>query len=142
MKVNSGRVEVDGEEISRINKGILVFIGVGKEDDERDVDLMARKIADLRIFDSERGNFDLTVKDVGGEVMVVSEFTLYGNIRKGRRPSFDEAAGREKGEVLYRELINRLKGMGLHVKEGVFGAHMLVSILNDGPVTFIFDTRS
>lgn len=141
MRVASARVEVEGEEISHIKRGLLIFIGIKKDDSERDVDLMARKIASLRIFDSEKGNFDLSVKDVDGEVMVISEFTLYGDIRKGRRPSFDDAASKEKGKVMFRSLINRLKDMGLDVKEGVFGAHMCITIHNDGPVTFVFETQ-
>ncbi len=124
-----------------IQKGLTVLLGVGKEDTEADVRYMAEKIAGLRIFEDEEGKMNRSVLDVGGEILAVSQFTLYGDVKKGKRPSFTSAAGPEEAEVLYRAFCNALRTLGLPVEEGVFQTDMLVRIHNDGPVTILIDSK-
>ncbi|NLK00974.1 MAG: D-tyrosyl-tRNA(Tyr) deacylase [Clostridia bacterium] len=134
-------VYVDERRISSINKGLVVFLGVGEGDNETDVDYMADKIVNLRIFEDEGGKLNLSCIQAGGEILVVSQFTLYGDCRKGRRPSFTSAAKPEMADKYYREFIKKLKGMGLKVAQGVFGADMTVEINNHGPITILLDSR-
>ncbi len=124
-----------------IQKGLTVLLGVGKEDTEADVRYMAEKIAGLRIFEDEEGKMNRSVLDTGGEILAVSQFTLYGDVKKGKRPSFTNAAGPEEAEALYRAFCNALRSLGLGVAEGVFQTDMLVRIHNDGPVTILIDSK-
>ncbi len=125
---------------SRIGKGILIFLGITKDDTEKDIEFLVKKCANLRIFEDEQGKMNLSVKDVGGEVLIVSQFTLYGDCKKGLRPSFDKAAKREIAEPLYNKFIEAMR-KELPVKTGVFGAKMEIGLVNDGPVTFIIDSK-
>jgi len=140
QRVKSARVLVNGEEISSIGPGALVFLGVGKDDAEKDVSYMAGKIAGLRVFSDDTGKMNLSLIDVSGEALVVSQFTLYGDVRKGRRPGFDRAAPPDKGERLYTQVVEMLRQMKLPVKTGIFGADMQVELVNDGPVTVLISS--
>ena len=141
QRVREAAVTVDGREAGRIGRGLLVFLGVGVGDTDRDLAYLADKIAGLRIFEDERGHFNLNLGDVGGQVLLVSQFTLYGDCRKGRRPSFTEAARPETAEVFYERFADRLRRAGVTVATGVFGAMMDVSSVNWGPVTLLLDSR-
>ncbi len=134
-------VRVDGQEVSAIGRGVLVLLGISVEDEESDARQMAEKVVHLRIFDDEEGKMNLSLKQVRGDVMVVSQFTLYGDARKGRRPSFTRAAPPERAEPLYQYFCQHLRSMGVRVNTGVFGAHMEVELVNDGPVTLLLDSR-
>lgn len=142
QRVAAASVEVDGEEIASIGRGLLVLLGVTYADDEKHAVAMADKLAHLRIFEDEAGKMNLSIADVGGEFLVVSQFTLYGDIRKGRRPSFTDAAPPEQARRLYERVIEELRRRGYSVQSGRFGAHMHVRLVNDGPVTLLFDTFS
>ncbi len=141
QRVRSASVKVNGKEVSRIGEGLLVFLAVAKEDDGKDARYMAEKIANLRVFDNEAGLPDKTVQDLNREVLLVSQFTLYGDTRKGRRPSFDRAAPSERAEELFYQTLKILKLKGVRVKTGYFGKKMLVEIENDGPFTLIVDSK-
>lgn len=141
QRVKKGSVTVDGKIVSRIKAGILVFLGVGKEDTEADLKYLVNKILGLRIFEDEAEKMNLSLLDIEGELLVVSQFTLYGDVRKGKRPSFSEAAYPEIGEKFYRDFIYEAKAMGVKTKEGIFGADMEVDLLNDGPVTILVDSK-
>ena len=141
QRVNGASVAVDGREISRIGRGLAVLLGVGKEDTAKDVNFLAEKIANLRIFEDEAGKMNLSVLDVGGEALVVSQFTLLGDCAKGRRPGFDKAAPPDIAESLYNEFVEMLRACGVPTKTGRFQAKMLFEIANDGPVTLVLDTR-
>lgn len=134
-------VAVDGETKARIGEGILVLLGVGQEDTEADAAYLADKVANLRIFSDGEGRLNLSVQDVQGEVLVVSQFTLYGDCRKGRRPSFSSAAPPALARELYETFAARLRALGIPVATGVFQAHMDVSLTNDGPVTLIMSSQ-
>jgi D-tyrosyl-tRNA(Tyr) deacylase len=140
QRVREAKVEVDGKTVGRIGKGILVLLGVEKGDGERDADWLAEKIAKLRIFEDEKGKMNLSVREIAGGLLAVSQFTLAGNCAKGRRPSFDSAAPPEDANRLYEYFVERLRGLGLPVETGVFQAMMQVSLVNDGPVTFILES--
>ena len=139
-RVNSASVTIDGEVVGRIGKGFLILLGVGPEDTEKECRYLAEKALSLRIFEDENGKMNLGLDSVGGEVLVVSQFTLYGNCRKGRRPSFVEAAGPELGEQLYEKFLSICAELGYPPQHGRFGADMKVESVNDGPVTLILDT--
>ena len=141
QRVASASVTVGGETVGEIGRGLLLLVGVTHDDTEADAKWMADKIAGLRIFEDEAGKMNRSVLDVGGGVLSVSQFTLYGDCRKGRRPNFMEAARPEQAEPLYETLNRYLREHGLHVETGRFGAMMQVSLVNDGPVTLILDTR-
>jgi len=143
QRVKRANVKVNGEKISEISKGMLVFLGIGKDDNEKDFEYISRKIAGLRIFEDNESKFNLSITDVKGEVLIVSQFTLYGDCRKGRRPSFDKAESVEKSEIVYKKFIEFLKKNypDIPVKQGIFQAHMEVELINDGPVTFILDSK-
>ena len=139
-RVNSASVTIDGEVVGKIGKGFLILLGVGPEDTEKECRYLAEKALGLRIFEDENGKMNLGLEAVGGEVLVVSQFTLYGNCRKGRRPSFVEAAGPELGNAMYERFLDLCRELGYPPQHGRFGADMQVESVNDGPVTLILDT--
>ena len=140
QRTSEATVAVDGRLVGRIGVGLVVLLGVAPGDGAAQVDWLAEKIAHLRIFEDEAGKMNHSVIDIGGAVLVVSQFTLYGNCKKGRRPSFVEAADPSVAEPLYRLTADRLREKGLAVETGRFGARMAVSLVNDGPVTLIVET--
>ena len=140
QKVSSSKVTVDGEITGQINEGLLVLLGVTHEDTSKDVDYMIDKTLNLRIFEDEDGKMNLSLKDIDGELLVVSQFTLYGDCRKGRRPSFSEAAKPEFANELYEEYVAKAKAEGIKVGTGRFRTHMVVDITNEGPVTMLLDS--
>jgi len=135
QRVSRASVTVEGQTISTIGKGLLILLGVGHGDEEEQAKFLAEKIANLRVFEDEQGKTNLSVQDVKGEVLVVSQFTLYADTRKGRRPSFIDAALPEVAEPLVSRFVELLRGHGIPTQTGKFGAHMEVEIHNDGPVT-------
>lgn len=141
QRVLESRVEVNSQVVGSISKGLNILLGISVEDDLRDVEKLVDKILNLRIFEDENGKMNFSVKDVCGEVIVISQFTLLANLKKGRRPSFENAAKTEKAKFLYEEFV---KEMSKYVKTetGIFGADMKVFILNDGPVTFILNSEN
>jgi D-tyrosyl-tRNA(Tyr) deacylase len=139
QRVTSSSVVVGGETVGAIGLGIMVLLGVEKGDGEAQADWLAGKICDLRIFSDEAGKMNLSVQDVGGGLLVVSQFTLAGNCAKGKRPSFDTAAPPDEGERLYEYFVEAVKKLGVPVQTGIFQADMQVSLVNDGPVTFILE---
>lgn len=141
QKVKKASVKINGKTVSQIGKGILVFIGIEKEDKVSDAEYLVNKISNLRIFEDERGKMNLSVKDIKGEIMVISEFTLAGDCKKGLRPSFDRAMKPEDAQKLYKVFVDLMKQTGIPVKEGVFRSFMHVSLVNEGPVTFIINSR-
>jgi D-tyrosyl-tRNA(Tyr) deacylase len=134
-------VTVDGATVGAIGPGLLALVGVAADDGPADVALVAAKIRDLRIFEDDQGKLNRSLGDVGGAVLAVSQFTLYGDARKGRRPSFDQAAPAETGRVLFDALIAELRAAGVTVETGTYRAHMQVELVNDGPVTILIDSR-
>ncbi|HAF94705.1 MAG: D-tyrosyl-tRNA(Tyr) deacylase [Elusimicrobia bacterium GWC2_51_8] len=142
QRVKKSNLSVKGREHCAIGAGLVVFLGVGKDDDESDARLLADKTANLRIFSNTEGKFDLSLLDIKGEALVVSQFTLYGDASKGRRPDFGSAARPEKAMPLYEHFHLCLKGLGIAVKTGVFAAEMEVALVNDGPVTIWLDSKS
>ena len=139
-RVKYASVAIDGETVGKIGQGFLILLGVGPQDTEKECRLLAEKTLGLRIFEDENGKMNLGLEQVGGEVLVVSQFTLYGNCRKGRRPSFAEAADPELGNALYEKFLSVCAELGYPPQHGRFGADMKVESLNDGPVTLILDT--
>ena len=139
-RVKYASVAIDGETVAKIDRGFLILLGVGPEDTERECRILAEKALGLRIFEDENGKMNLGLDQVGGAVLVVSQSTLYGNCRKGRRPSFAEAAGPELGEAMYEKFLAVCEELGYPPQHGRFGADMKVESLNDGPVTLILDT--
>ena len=140
QRVAGASVTVAGKTAGRIAGGLVVLLGVADQDCEKDAGYLAERIANLRIFSDEQSKFNLSTLQVNGELLVISQFTLCADTRKGRRPSFASAAPPEKAEILYNFFIMRLKQTGLKVETGEFGAHMMVEILNDGPVTIMLDS--
>jgi D-tyrosyl-tRNA(Tyr) deacylase len=142
QRVSAASVTIDGSVKSSIGSGLLVLLGIGHEDDGSDIDYLVKKISGLRIFNDDAGVMNLSVLDVGGDVIVVSQFTLMAVTRKGNRPSYIQAAGHEKAVPLYEEFCSRLSlALGKPVGTGVFGADMKVSLVNDGPVTICIDSK-
>lgn len=139
QRVLQAEVQVDGQSIGKINRGLLVFVGVGKEDTREIADKYLKKLLGLRIFEDENGKTNLSLKDVDGEVLLVSQFTLYANCKKGNRPSFIEAGDPAEAEALYEYMIAEAKKTVPIVQHGSFGADMKVSLVNDGPFTVILD---
>ena len=139
QRVAAGRVDVGDRSVGQIGAGMLILLGVGNGDNEANADALADKIKQLRIFEDEQGKMNRSVSDVGGELLVVSQFTLYGDCRKGNRPSFSDAAVPAEAERLYLYFSQRLRDGGLKVTNGQFQAHMRVAIVNDGPVTFVLE---
>jgi D-aminoacyl-tRNA deacylase len=140
QRVSRARVEVDGKVTGEIGAGLLVLLGVSKTDQESDADFVAEKIVNLRIFSDAAGKMNLSLLDAGGALLAVSQFTLYGDCRKGRRPSFDQAAPAEQARALYERFVEAARRGGVRVETGVFQAHMEVSLVNDGPVTLLVES--
>ncbi len=141
QRVSEASVTVENRIVGSIQSGFLVLLGVAEDDTQEDVNLIAGKIAGLRVFEDADGKMNLALADVNGAILLVSQFTLYGDCRKGRRPSFIEAARPERANALYQSVAAELKGQGLTVETGTFQAHMDVRLLNDGPVTLLLDSR-
>lgn len=141
QRVKEAKVEIEGKSGTQIGKGLVVFLGVGKEDTEEEIQYLAEKITNLRLFPNGEKEFEKSVVEVGGEILVVSQFTLYADCRKGRRPDFTQAGPTEKARSLYESFVQKLEQKYERVKTGEFGAKMLVEIHNAGPVTIILDTR-
>lgn len=141
QRVREARVEVEGETIASIGRGLLVFLGLGKGDTSEDLDYLARKVSNLRVFEDRAERMNLSVKDVDGEVLVVSQFTLLADTRRGNRPSFDSAEEPARAEDMYRQFMEKLREAGLRVAAGRFAARMTVYLVNDGPVTIMLESR-
>ena len=141
QRVSSASVWVDGESVGAIDHGLLVYLGAAKGDADADVELMANKLATLRVFSDDAGKMSLAVTDVGGSILVVPQFTLLGDVRRGRRPSFDEAAPPQEAEALYLRVVETLRSVPLRVETGRFRASMDVRSRVDGPVTILIDSR-
>ncbi len=141
QRVSQASVTVDGEVVGQIGRGFLVLLGIAHADDRKEADWMARKIAGLRLFEDNEGKMNLSLSDVDGAVLAVSQFTLYGDARKGRRPSFIEAARPEHAKPLYDYFCQQLAAEGVPVEKGIFQAEMKVSLINDGPVTLWLETE-
>ena len=140
QRVLQGRVEVNGRSMGQIGRGLLVYLSVGKADTLKDAEFMTEKLVNLRIFADEAGKMNRSLLDTGGAILVVSNFTLHGDCRKGRRPSFDAAAEPTLAKQLYEKLTGLIAEQGVIVEKGVFGEYMQVSSINDGPVTFLLDS--
>lgn len=141
QRVTSSFVRVEGRITGSIGKGFMVLIGISTDDKDEDLSYIEEKISGLRVFEDEDGKMNLPLSDVGGEILVVSQFTLYGDARKGRRPSFIRAAKGTEAEAIYEELLMRLRSRGFRVETGEFGEMMEVTIVNDGPVTILLDSE-
>ena len=139
QRVNNASVEIDNSLYSKINKGLLLLFGVEKDDKEEFIEFLANKVLNLRIFPDNEGKMNLSVNDIKGEILVVSQFTLAASCKKGTRPSFDNAMEPKTANEYYEKFVEFLKKPGLNIQTGSFGAHMKVSLLNDGPVTFILE---
>lgn len=141
QRVTGAKVSVDGSTVGEIGQGIVVLLGVAPEDDQKDLDWLVEKVVNLRIFDDEDGKMNLSVVDVKGALLIISQFTLYGDCRRGRRPSWIGAAGPEFANAMYEKFIAAAVKSGVPVQHGIFQANMAVEIHNDGPVTLMVDTR-
>jgi D-aminoacyl-tRNA deacylase len=141
QRVTEARVEVAGKIVGEIGAGLLVLLGVAREDTGSDADYLAEKINNLRVFDDDQGKMNRSLLETGGAMLVVSQFTLYGDVRRGRRPSYTDAAEPEKANELYQYFVERIRSFGVKVETGVFQATMKVSLINDGPVTILLDSR-
>ena len=141
QRVKEASVTVDEQIVGKINKGLLVLLGVGEEDDKKDLEYLLNKVLGLRIFEDEKGKMNLSLIDVGGQLLVVSQFTLYGDVRKGKRPSFTDSAHPDIADKMYEDFVQMARDRGVIVETGIFGAHMDVSLINDGPVTIMIDSK-
>jgi D-tyrosyl-tRNA(Tyr) deacylase len=141
QRVKKGSVEIKEKEIGKIGKGLVILLGVGQNDIEKDAEYLAEKIVNLRIFEDKEEKMNLSVRDINGQILVISQFTLYGDCKKGRRPSFISAALPNKAVKLYDYFIKYIKNYGLKIETGKFQAMMLVKIFNDGPVTILLDSE-
>lgn len=142
QRVSQAKVTVENEVVGKIGAGLMLLVGIGQEDTEQDLVWMADKLAGLRIFEDDAGKMNLSIEDVKGAILSVSQFTLYGDCRKGKRPNFMAAAKPEIAQASYEQFNERLRSKGLQVETGTFGAMMDVSLVNDGPVTLILDSRN
>ena len=141
QRVSRASVTVDGKVNGSIERGLLVFLGVGRDDTQKDIDFIADKIVNLRIFECDEGKMNLSVSDIGGAVLLISQFTLFGDCRKGRRPDFTAAGPPDTANRLYEQTIAAVKARGVPVETGLFAAHMDIDSINDGPVTLLLDSR-
>ena len=141
QRVSGASVEISTEVVGEIGAGFLVLLGVGRDDANADADYLADKIINLRVFDDDQGKMNRSLLETGGAMLVVSQFTLYGDVRRGRRPSYSDAAEPEKANQLYEYFVGRVRSLGVKVETGVFQAMMKVSLTNDGPVTILLDTQ-
>lgn len=141
QRVNNASCVIDDKVISYIDKGLLVLLGISKEDTKSDMDYILSKLVGLRIFEDHNGKMNLSIKDIGASILLISQFTLYGDARKGRRPSFSDAARPEKAEAIYNELIEMIEFENINIKTGVFGEDMKINLQNDGPVTILLDSQ-
>lgn len=141
QRVSRASVSVDGQVVSSIGNGALILLAVGKDDVDADAAYMAEKLAGLRVFSDAGGKMNLSLLDIGGESIVVSQFTLYGDVKKGKRPGFDGAAPPTEGDRLYQDVVRRMNEIGVPTGTGVFGAHMEVELCNDGPVTILISSK-
>ena len=141
QRVKRAKVSVEGEVVGEIGHGLVVLLGVARDDSATDVEYLAAKIAALRIFDDEEGTMNLSVKDIGGSLLVISQFTLYGDVRRGLRPSWINAAAPEVAQPLYELFLSRARELTERVEAGSFGSDMQVELVNDGPVTILLDSR-
>ncbi|HET9530625.1 MAG TPA: D-aminoacyl-tRNA deacylase [Blastocatellia bacterium] len=141
QRVSHASVEVEGEITGEIEEGLLVLLGVARDDTEAEADYLAEKITNLRIFNDEQGKMNRSLLDTGGAMLVVSQFTLYGDARRGRRPSYTDAAEPEKANALYQYFVERVRAQSIRVETGVFRAMMKVRLTNDGPVTILLDSK-
>ncbi len=139
QRVKNAKVDVDGKTVGKINKGFLVLLGVTHDDTEKNADYLVKKLCNLRVFEDENGKMNIGLKDIGGELLIVSQFTLYADCSEGNRPSFTNAAKPEMANKLYEYFCERCKEKNIKVEKGIFGADMKVSLLNDGPVTIILE---
>jgi D-tyrosyl-tRNA(Tyr) deacylase len=140
QRVTRASVEVENEIIGKIDNGLLVLLGIHVDDNMKELEWMVNKVVGLRIFEDEDGKMNKSLKDVEGDLLVVSQFTLYGDCEKGRRPGFTDAARPEKAIPMYEEFVKRCKDLGVHVETGEFGADMKIDLINDGPTTLIIDS--
>ncbi len=141
QRVTDASVTVEGKQVGKIETGFVLLVGITHEDTEEDIKYVAEKVVHLRVFEDENEKMNLSLKDVGGSILSISQFTLYGDTRKGRRPNFMKAAKPEHAEQLYNEFNDRIREMGISVETGVFGAMMDVKLTNNGPVTLIIDSK-
>ncbi len=143
QRVTKAQVEVEEKVVGKIDKGFMVLCGITHEDTEKEADILARKLCNLRVFEDENGKMNLSIKDIGGELLIISQFTLYADaMSSGNRPSFIAAARPEKAEPLYEYFLKKCSEEGIHVEKGIFGADMQVSLVNDGPVTIVLEKNS
>ena len=143
QRVKKAKVTVDDKVIGEIGKGLLIFLGIQKDDDESQAEYLVSKVFNLRVFEDEKSKFNISLLDTGGEVLIISQFTLHGNCKKGRRPSFDKAALPEKAGKLYKVFVDECKKFKtIKIEEGIFGARMDVELVNDGPVTFMVNSKN
>ncbi len=140
QRVRQGAVHVDGRMTGQTGPGYVIFLGVGRGDSQQDAAWLAQKTANLRVFEDEQGRFNLSLLDMKGSALVVSQFTLYADCRRGNRPGFEQAAPPQEAEYLYQEYVQLLRAQGIVVETGVFQAHMLVELVNDGPATFLLES--
>jgi len=141
QRVKKSKVTVEDKIVGEINQGLMVLLGVGQEDSDSDVLYLTEKLVNLRIFEDSEGKMNKSLLDIGGELLVVSQFTLYGDCRKGRRPGFDSAAKPDVAKELYNNFVNKCSEYGINTETGIFQADMLVDISNDGPVTILLDSK-
>lgn len=141
QRVSQASVKVEGKIVGEIKKGLLVLLGIGQNDDNKDLEYLVEKILGLRIFEDDNEKMNLSLMDVNGEILIVSQFTLYGDVRKGKRPSFTSSAHPKVAENMYNQFIEKCKGKGVGTEKGIFGANMEVGLTNDGPVTILIDSK-
>lgn len=141
QRVNSASVKIGGQIISKIEKGLVVLLGISESDTQKDIEIIVDKIKNLRVFEDSAGKMNISIKDIDGEVLLVSQFTLLADLQKGCRPSFTAAAKPPQAEIIYRQVMDAFREGGIRIKSGRFKEHMQVELINDGPATFIFDTN-
>lgn len=141
QRVENASVEVEEKEVAKINQGFLVLIGIAQDDNEQMADTLIKKLVNLRIFTDENDKMNLSLKDINGELLLVSQFTLYANCKKGNRPSFDKAGKFDVANKLYEYIVKECKNTGIHVETGIFGAEMKINLINDGPVTIVLNSE-